>query len=331
MRGVRLLLCLTAAWAGAALFVALPAHATELQQCGVVAGRLVMSPGLTNVPTAQTITAHGRLTNCSSGGGSATFAATISTTAVTCTNLATGLLPADVAFGWHDGESSIAALSFTSPAGSPSKEMVTGTVISGAALGTRVAGGLRLSASLPPAPAGSVLGHAQKSHAKVVRVVPLDQASHCSPSRPVTTVVVSNFQGFVLQARQVHVAATRASHPIGQATTGAAAHPAAHPAAHAAAPTTTSVATTATTTTTVVPAAKPRHLVRPRAPARKVKPRRVAVAGAGLGLPPPGNPSAFNAESLLGAGVAVGTLIGCGLLFYRRSKNARPRRRRVIG
>jgi hypothetical protein len=321
MRGVRLLLCLTAAWAGAALFVA-PAHATELQQCGVVAGRLVMSPGLTNVPTAQTITAHGRLTNCSSGGGSATFAATISTAAVTCTNLATGLLPADVAFGWRDGESSIAVLTFTSPAGSPSKEMVTGTVISGAALGTRVAGGLRLSATLPPAAAGSVLGHAQKARAKPVRVVPLDQATGCSPSHPVTTVVVSNFQGFVLQARQVHVAAARASHPIGQVSTGTAAQSAA---------TTTTVATSTTTTTTAVSAAKPRHFVRRRTPARRANPRRVPVAGAGLGLPPPSTPSSFNAESLLGAGVAVGTLIGCGLLFYRRSRNARPRRRRVIG
>jgi hypothetical protein len=321
MRGVRLLLCLTAAWAGAAIFVAPSAHATELQQCGLVAGRFVLSPGLTNVPTAQTITAHGRLTNCSSGGGSATFAATISTAAVTCANLATGLLPADVAFGWHDGESSIAALTFTSPAGSPSKEMVTGTVISGAALGTRVAGGLRLSATLPPAAAGSALGHAQQAHAKPVRVVPLDQASHCSPSRPVTTVVVSNFQGFVLQARQVHTAAPRASHPIGQVSTPAAAHPAA---------TTTTVATAPTTTTTVAPAAKPRHFVLRRAPARRAKPRRVAIAGAGLGTPPSA-PSSFNAESLLGATVAVGTLIGCGLLFYRRSRNVRPRRRRVIG
>src|SRR5471030_2199975 len=108
MRGTRRLLVLVALWVGVGSAVALPAPADQVQQCAQVAGRFVLSPGLTDVPTIQSITAHGRMSGCSSGGGSATFAATIAAAPVTCATFATGLLPADVAFGWADHQSTIA-------------------------------------------------------------------------------------------------------------------------------------------------------------------------------------------------------------------------------
>jgi hypothetical protein len=58
------------------------------------------------------------------------------------------------------------------------------------------------------------------------------------------------------------------------------------------------------------------------------------VAIGALGSPGPGGSSSFsNPESLLGVGIAVGSVCLLGLLFYRRSRLMRGREasRRIIG
>ena len=73
--------------------------------------------------------------------------------------------PADVAFGWADGESMIATLRFSPPPASPNKVVLAGTVVSGSALGSRIDGGLRMSVLYPPAVA-EVEGRPHRARAR---------------------------------------------------------------------------------------------------------------------------------------------------------------------
>jgi hypothetical protein len=314
MRVTRRLLLFVALWAGAGSVVALPAHADQVQQCRLVAGRFVLSPGLTDVPSNQTITAHGRLSGCSSGGGSATFAATVAATPVTCATFATGLLPADVAFGWADHQSTIASLSFSSPPGSPNKVELLGRAISGAALGSRVEGGLRMSVEFPPVVANRAHAHVRHAHVQRARerrqLVPLvSKTNVCSVTSPITAIDVTNFEGFALGTPRARPAPKPAAHKSGPGST--------KPATGPTAATTTSVASTTTTTTqpavTIPPHTEPRRRVSP------IKTKRLAIGG--LGSPAPSGSSTFaTPESLLGAGVAGGSVFGLGLLFFRRAR-----------
>ena len=307
MRGTRRLLLLVALWAGVGSVVALPAHADQVQQCGQLSGRFVISPGLTDVQTSQTITAHGRLAGCSSGGGSATFAATVVTAPVTCATFATGLLPADVAFGWADHQSTIASLTFSSPPGSPNKVELTGRVVSGTALGSRVAGGLRMSVEFPPA-AKATRAHVQHARARQQLVPLVSKTNVCSVTKPITTIDVANFEGFALGTPRVRPAVKPATHPV--------VPPAAHPAPG---PTTASTTTSVSTTTTTRPPVTIPRRVKPGRHAAPIKTKRVAIGG--LGSPAPSNSGAFaTPDAVLAAGAAGGSALGLGLLFFRRAR-----------
>jgi hypothetical protein len=316
MRATRRLLLLIALWAGVSSAVAAPAHATQVQQCRQVSGRFVLSPGLSAFPANQVITAHGRLTGCSSGGGSATFAATIDAANVTCATFAGGLLPAEMAFGWADGQSTIASLALSSPPGSPNKVLLFGHAVSGAARGSRVEGGLRLSVEVSPAGAKPFQAHVQHSRGRQALVPLVSKANACSPRSPITTIDVSNFEGFALGTPKARPAPMPAVHPVTPGST----HPTVTTASGA---TTTTVApgsSSSTTTSTTKPIIAIRHHVKPRHRAPGVKLKQVAVGGLGS---PASNGSSFNAESILGAGVAGGSIFVIGLLFFRRSRLVR--------
>ncbi len=320
MRGTRRLLLLIALWAAAGAAVALPAHAEQVQQCALLTGRLVVSPGLTHVPANQTITAHGRMSGCSSGGGSATFAATIQATQVTCSTFAAGWLPADVAFGWADHQSTIAALTFTSPPGSPNKVVLFGKAVSGAAVGSRVAGGLRMSVEAPPPAAlGTHAGHARGRQ----QLVPLvGRANACSPASPITTIDIANFEGFALGTPRVLPTPKPAAPDVGPGS----AHP---PTTATSASSTTSTSAPTTTTTKRLTTSTRPGKARPRR--RPVSaPKRVAVSD--LGSPGPTTSGSFaTPDAVLAVGVAGGSVVGLGLLFFRRSRLVRTAgTRRVV-
>ena len=146
--GVRRLLFLTAVLSAATGFVALPAlpaHASVgLQNCQLVKGRFAASPGLSDVPTDQTITLATRVTGCSRAGGSAILAASIAAPRATCASLTTSLLPTTATFAWANGRISTVSFAFSSVPGASNRVAMSGRVLSGAGIGDRVDGGLHL-------------------------------------------------------------------------------------------------------------------------------------------------------------------------------------------
>ena len=267
---------------------------------------MIVSPGLTDVPTDQTVTAHGRMSGCSNGGGSGKFALAVSAAQVTCQNLAASLPPTDALFGWSNGQSSIAAVAFTSPPDSPNKIVWSGKVTAGTALGSRIAIGLRLTTMFPPLDESPGAKKTAK-HVHQLRV-PLDNRSTpCNTASPVTEIDLSNYEGLAFQP--VHVKAAPVSHAH-TATGGRA----------SSAPTTSAAPTTTapvTTTTAVRPFLHRRARLRR---ARKVAGKR-AVAVGSLQSPGGTSSSSFSIpESVLGAGAAGAGLLGFALLLLRRPR-----------
>jgi len=295
---------LVALWVGVGGVVGIPARAADVQRCRFMIGTLAVSPGLTDVPAVQTITAHGRLTGCSTAGGSGTFGATIATSEATCASLSSVLEPTKATFGWADGETSVASLTFPRLLDSPNKLAISGTVISGAGRGTEVDAGLHLSvgvASIPRSPA-----HHQRVRPDIRRVRQLlaIKGSGCAAPSPVATIDVANDQGFEFNAT-----------PAESVTSGAG-RTSATRSAHATVASATTVRSTPTTVRRSNPSLRPPRAVQPGSRARtKHAAAGITLNGSG------GNRSVSFTDpvSLLAVGMVGGSVVGLVLLFVKRS------------
>jgi len=306
MRGARRLALLIALWVGVGVVVGVPARAADLQRCRFMIGTLAASPGLSDVPAAQTITAHGRLTGCSAGGGSGTFGATIATSQATCASLSTALQPTNATFAWADGETSVASLTFPPLPGSPNKLAIHGTVVSGAGRGARVDTGLHLSVDV------TTLGRSPAHHKqvradlrRVQRQLLDNKGSGCAVTSPVASIDVSNDQGFEFNA----ISAA----PV---TNGGARTIATPSVRHAAVASATTVRSTSTTVPLTLPSFGPARTVQPvpRAGTKR------SVAGITFNGSGPGSSVSFtDPVSLLAIGMVGGSVCGLVLLFVKRS------------
>jgi hypothetical protein len=298
---------LVALWVGVGVAVGVPARAGDLQRCRFVIGTLAVSPGLTDAPAAQTITAHGRVTGCTTGGGSGTFAATIATSQATCANLTRALVPTSATFGWADGETSVVSLTFPPLADSPNKLAIHGTVVSGAGRGANVDTGLHLTVAVT-----SIRRSPDRRHQHVrpairrVQRQPLDsKTSGCTATNPIATIDVANDQGFEFDA----IPPPSVTLPTGHVRTTRSLRPA-----------TVTTATTIRSTPTTVPKANA-SLRAPRTvrPTLRARTKRSAAAINFNGSGGSGSFSFSDPVSLLAVGMVGGSVCGLALLFVKRS------------
>jgi hypothetical protein len=219
-RRVALLIVLCAATGVA---VALPARATGVRYCQVMKGHLALSPGLSNVPTDQTITVHARLSGCSLRVGSGTVSATITASQATCATLTAAMQPTTATIGWADGPVSVVSLTFSSQAGAPDRLAVAGTVVSGVADGEQVGGRVHLRATYSRLIRQPGHRHRKGRPIEVLQHRPLSSDPRdCNIVNPVTTVDLASSQKLSFVAPAPTATATTAAGPHVSATTTAA-------------------------------------------------------------------------------------------------------------
>lgn len=304
--GARRLVLLVALWAAVGIAVAVPARAGGLQRCRFVTGTLAVTPGLTDVPAAQTITVHGRLSGCSTAGGSGTFAATITMSHATCSSLSVALPPTRATFGWADGQRSLVSLTFPPLPYSPNKLALAGTVIFGAGQGANVDTGFHLTVTAASAHGSTANGHQGAPNAiRNVRHQLLDnRASGCTSTTPVDTIHVANDEGFEFNATRPAAVTTAAGGRI----------------ANAHSTRLRSTTTTARSTTTTVPRSTATYLptrTGQHAPTVRAAPSVAARATNNSGGN--GSVSFFDPVSLLAVGMIGGSVVGFVLLLVKHS------------
>ena len=99
-----------------------------------------LSPGATQNPTNQSVSAHGKLFGCNKAGGGATFNGTLSMGSATCSSLS---MSGSATFDWTNGSHSAAFLNFQQQSLEPNKVVVNGTITSGAYQGLIIRSELR--------------------------------------------------------------------------------------------------------------------------------------------------------------------------------------------
>jgi len=134
-----------------------PASAvTIIGRCATVKGSASFSPGLTNTPRDNTVTANGNETNCTpvaGTGGSGLLHAVINVKAGSCAKLAQGnqTLGGKANTHWKNGK--ISAYNITVHTGTGSNNTlanITGTVVSGQFAGAHLTGQIRFKVSGTP-------------------------------------------------------------------------------------------------------------------------------------------------------------------------------------
>ena len=147
----RLLLATAAVLPLSGAFWIQPAHAAGpgplVLKCGRFRGVMDVSPGFSDVPANQTISAQGRVDRCHGAGGGGTFRASLSLTGATCGARRFEGAPGEAQFVWADGRSSTSSLTLVPSAVNPSKAEVYGTITSGAFVGTALRSGMRMTDS----------------------------------------------------------------------------------------------------------------------------------------------------------------------------------------
>jgi len=101
-----------------------------------------LSPGATQNPTNQSVSAHGKLFGCNKAGGGATFNGTLSMGSATCSSLS---MSGSATFDWTNGSHSAAFLNFQQQSLEPNKVVVNGTITSGAYQGLIIRSELRFT------------------------------------------------------------------------------------------------------------------------------------------------------------------------------------------
>jgi len=155
----------TLARVGAIVALALPmaavvaqpaAAATVFGRCATVKGSATFSPGITNTPRDNTVTAKGSETNCTpvaGTGGSGTLNAIINVKQASCAKLAQGAqtLTGKANTHWKNGK--ISAYNITIKTGTGSNATlatITGKVVSGQFTGKTLTGQIRFKVSGTP-------------------------------------------------------------------------------------------------------------------------------------------------------------------------------------
>jgi hypothetical protein len=194
----RRLCVLIALWSALAAIGALAAHASDVEGCHALTGTLVVSPGVTNVPTVQTVTLAARLSGCPFAGGSGIVGATTQTSPVTCATLTSLLSPTTADFAWADATISTASLTFVSVPGSPNLLAVDGTLISGTERGDRIGDVLHLRARFTRIVHQAF--HRQRvPQTRQLEHQPLNSgAGDCASAAPVATIDVASSQSLAL-------------------------------------------------------------------------------------------------------------------------------------
>ena len=131
-----------------------PAGAAPLQSCTKLTANAAFSPGLTNTPKNQTLTAAGTIAGCTptaATGGSGKLAAAIKVTAGSCGKLATGnqKVVGTGSVAWKNGKSSKFTLAATTGTGANLLiATLSGRVTSGLFVGKKLGG--KVSFKVPP-------------------------------------------------------------------------------------------------------------------------------------------------------------------------------------
>jgi hypothetical protein len=104
-----------------------------------------VSPGFSDAPADQTISAQGRVDGCHGAGGEGNFRATLTLTGATCGARRFEGAQGAAQFAWADGRSSSSSLTLVPSSVNPSKAEVYGTITSGAFVGTALRSGVRMT------------------------------------------------------------------------------------------------------------------------------------------------------------------------------------------
>ena len=175
---VRLLLATAAVLPLSGAFWSQPAQAAGpgplVLKCGRFKGVMDVSPGLSDTPADQTISAHGRVYDCHGAGGEGKFSATLRLTGATCGARRLEGARGEAQFAWADGRSSTSSLTLVPSSVSPNKAEVYGSVTSGAFLGTEVRSGMRMTDTFTGA------------------------GPHCGPTNLVRRIDFTNYHCFML-------------------------------------------------------------------------------------------------------------------------------------
>ena len=215
-----LIILWSAVWATGAV----AAHAGGAEGCQSLKGTLRISPGLTDVPTTQTVTFAARLAGCPFAGGSGIVGATTQTAPVTCATLTGALAPTTGNFAWADGTLSTVALTFVSVPGSPNRLDANGTLISGTERGDRISEALHLRATVTRT-VRQAFHRQQIPPTRHLEHQPLNSgAGDCVGTAPVETINVASSQSLALTAPYLRAATPTAKHPKSAQTNLTAAH-----------------------------------------------------------------------------------------------------------
>ena len=114
-------------------------------KCGRFRGVMDVSPGFSDVPANQAISAQGRVDGCHGAGGEGTFRASLTLTGATCGARRFEGAQGEAQFAWADGRSSTSSLTLVPSSVNPSKAEVYGTITSGAFVGTALRSGVRMT------------------------------------------------------------------------------------------------------------------------------------------------------------------------------------------
>ena len=106
--------------------------------CTKSKGAMTLTPGLSDTPTNQTVSAHGRVYGCDKVGGYGKFTATLKMTLATCSRRR---FEGPAQFTWANGRMSTAFLTFASTPVTPHKVDVNGEITGGMFNGRRCARG----------------------------------------------------------------------------------------------------------------------------------------------------------------------------------------------
>jgi len=190
----RRLCVLIALWSALAAVGAVAAHASDVEGCHALQGTLQVSPGLTDVPTVQTVTLAARLSGCPFAGGSGIVGASAQTSPVTCATLTGLLAPTTAEFAWADGTLSTASLTFVPVVGSPNLLDLDGTLISGTERGHHIGDELHLRARFARVVPQAF--HRQRvPQTRQLERQPLNsEAGDCASTAPVATIDVVSSQ-----------------------------------------------------------------------------------------------------------------------------------------
>ncbi len=305
-RAVRPLLVFVAVCTGfgAAALWAAPAPAEGWQHCSGVKGSLVMTPGLTDVPTDQSVSLFARMTGCSRQGGSGLLGATTGASQATCATLTTTLLPTNATFAWTNGETSTIALAFRSMPGSPNRLVLEGRVVSGPGVGDRVDGGLHVSATFTRTLRNLAKNHTRVDASRRDELGPLNgESGDCTAAKPIGTIKVASYQSLKFATTKPPPSTTTTLAP-GVAVPGV---------------------SSSTTTSAPPTAASPLPIRRPRPPARP-RPRRAVIRRLGAVGGTTSSGSSLDPESVLGVICIAGAAV---LLVVLLIPSRRMRRRRA--